>query len=88
MANEIIDLRDYKPTLLERALSLDAARSLAGQMMTDPLMALSNAFITGLSYGRRKVTDKERKRMEAALREVMDRIEVCDRLAAQGSAAS
>lgn len=81
--NIALDLRGFEPNLLERAVSIEIARSLLPT--TDPnvpisiAMAISNAFISGIAYGRKDFTPAEIEELKKNLAEGMNRIEMADK---------
>lgn len=80
--DKILDLSGYKATLLERAVSIDVARSLMPTVdVYDPMsiaMAISNGFTTGVAYARKKLTKAQIKALEEHFAEAMRRIEQTD----------
>lgn len=78
-----LDLRGFEPNLLERAVSIEIARSLLPTI--DPnvpisiAMAISNAFISGIAYGRKDFTPAEIEELKKNLAEGMNRIEMADK---------
>lgn len=78
-----LDLRGFEPNLLERAVSIEIARSLLPTI--DPnvpisiAMAISNAFISGIAYGRKDFTPVEIEELKKELADGMSRIEMADK---------
>ena len=78
-----IDLSGYNPTVLDRAVSLEIARSFVPLINpnepTTILMAISNAFISSIAYSRKDFTPREIEQMKKSLSESIKRIEENDR---------
>lgn len=78
-----LDLRGFEPNLLERAVSIEIARSFLPTI--DPnvpitiAMAISNAFISGIAYGRKDFTPAEIEELKKNLAEGMKCIELADK---------
>ena len=79
----LIDLRGFEPNLLERAVSIEIARSLSpmidSKVPLSIMVAVSNAFISGIAYGRKNFTPTEINELKKNLAEGMKRIEKADK---------
>lgn len=81
--NITVDLSEFQPTILERAVSLEIAHSF--ESVIDPnepitmMMAVSNAFLSGIAFARRGMTEEEEKDLRKVLDESIKRIENNDK---------
>lgn len=89
--NITVDLSEFKPTIIERAVSLEIAHSF--EPIIDPnepittMMAVSNAFLSGIAFARRGMTDEEKEDLRKVLAESIKRIEENDKQDMQGHGA-
>lgn len=81
--NITVDLSEFKSTIIERAVSLEIAHSF--EPIIDPnepittMMAVSNAFLSGIAFARRGMTEEEESDLRKVLAESIERIENNDK---------
>lgn len=81
--NITVDLSEFKPTIIERAVSLEIAHSF--EPIIDPnepittMMAVSNAFLSGIAFARRGMSKEEENDLRKVLAESIERIENNDK---------
>lgn len=81
--NITVDLSKFQPNILERAVSLEIAKSFEPVINpNEPItikMAVSNAFLSGIAFARRGMTDEEKEDLRKVLEESIKRIEENDK---------
>lgn len=89
--NITVDLSEFKPTIIERAVSLEIAHSFEPTLNPNEpittMMAISNAFLSGIAFERRGMTDEEKEDLKKVLAESIKRIEENDKQDMQGHGA-
>lgn len=76
----MVDLSSFQPTVLQRAFSLEIARTFDSSINpNEPIsikMALSNAFLSGIAFANIKMTEQEVNELKSAFAETIERIEI------------
>lgn len=89
--NITVDLSKFQPNIIERAVSLEIAHSFEPTLNPNEpittMMAISNAFLSGIAFARRGMTDEEKEDLKKVLAESIKRIEENDKQDMQGHGA-
>ena len=78
--NITVDLSKFQPNIIERAVSLEIAHSFEPTLNPNEpittMMAISNAFLSGIAFANIKMTEQEVNDLKSAFAETIERIEI------------